>query len=56
VRQALDQGASVEQVAGDAALRLDEYGGMAARLRYRAGVQSDGGDVLPNVVARAGSG
>ena len=35
VRAALDQGASVEQVSGAVAARLDEYGGVAARLRYR---------------------
>jgi len=34
VREALDQGATVEQVAGDAAVRLDAHGGLAARLRY----------------------
>lgn len=32
---ALDQGASVEQVSGVVAARLDEYGGVAVRLRYR---------------------
>jgi hypothetical protein len=36
VRQALDQGAVVEQVTREAAARLDEHGGVAARLRYRS--------------------
>jgi len=35
VRHALDQGATVEHVSGDAATRLDQLGGVAARLRYR---------------------
>lgn len=35
VRAALDQGASVEQVSRAVAARLDEYGGVAARLRFR---------------------
>jgi len=35
VRAAIDQGASVEEVSGDAAKQLDTHGGMAARLRYR---------------------
>ena len=34
VRLALDQAATVEQVSGDAAVHLDEYGGVGARLRY----------------------
>lgn len=34
-RAALDQGASVEQVSRAVAARLDEFGGVAARLRYR---------------------
>jgi hypothetical protein len=35
VRQALTQGAVVEEVSREAAQRLDGHGGMAARLRYR---------------------
>lgn len=35
VRAALDQGASIEEVSRTVATRLDEYGGVAARLRYR---------------------
>jgi len=34
IRRALDQGATVEQVSRDAAARLDEHGGIAARLRF----------------------
>ena len=56
VRQALDQGAGVEQVAGDAAAKLDENGGIAARLRYRAAVELPSDGTAPNVVARTGSG
>ena len=52
VRQALDQGATVEQVAGDAAAKLDEHGGMAARLRFRQpGLAGEGGDEVPNAIA-----
>jgi hypothetical protein len=36
IRAALDQDASVEEVSGRAAKRLDEHGGMAAGLRFRA--------------------
>jgi hypothetical protein len=36
VRQALDQGAAVEEVSRDAAAELDAHGGVGARLRYRA--------------------
>jgi hypothetical protein len=35
VRDAIDQGATVEEVERDAAERLDKHGGIAARLRYR---------------------
>jgi hypothetical protein len=35
VRAALDQDALVEEVSGKAAQRLDEHGGVAARLRFR---------------------
>jgi hypothetical protein len=56
VRQALDQGASVEQVAGEAAEKLDEHGGVAARLRYRATEVHEGGDDMPNAIARTVSG
>jgi hypothetical protein len=35
VRNALDQGAAVEQLSRDAAAALDEHGGLGARLRYR---------------------
>ncbi len=34
VRSALDQGANVEEVARDAAIQLDNYGGIAAQLRF----------------------
>jgi len=34
VRRAMDEGAVVEHVSGEAATRLDALGGMAARLRY----------------------
>jgi hypothetical protein len=34
VRRAMDEGAVVEHVSGEAAARLDALGGMAARLRY----------------------
>ena len=34
VRRAMDEGAVVEHVSGNAAVRLDELGGVAARLRY----------------------
>jgi hypothetical protein len=40
VRSAIDQSASVEEVSGIAAARLDTHGGMAARLRYR--LESEG--------------
>ncbi|HEX5072096.1 MAG TPA: hypothetical protein VFW03_02750 [Gemmatimonadaceae bacterium] len=46
VRQALDQGASIEQVSNDAAARLDEHGGIAARLRYRAIGETPGAGAL----------
>lgn len=36
IRAALDQDASVEEVSGRAAERLNQHGGMAARLRFRA--------------------
>lgn len=51
VRQALDQGALIEQVSHDAAARLDEHGGIAARLRYRAAGEHDGADALERVSA-----
>jgi len=35
VRDAIDQGATVEEVSGGAAEQLDAHGGMAARFRYR---------------------
>jgi len=57
VRQALDQGAMVEQVAGHAAATLDAHGGIAARLRYRSPFEGvNGGFPSPNAVARTGSG
>lgn len=34
VRRAMDEGAVVQHVSGEAAVRLDELGGIAARLRY----------------------
>jgi hypothetical protein len=48
VGQALAQDASVEEVSGDAQKRLDDAGGMAARLRYR--VRASG----PRPLATAG--
>jgi Bacterial archaeo-eukaryotic release factor family 10 len=42
VRDALDQGAAVEEVERSAAERLDRYGGIAARLRYRLTVAEPG--------------
>jgi hypothetical protein len=38
IRRAFDRGAVVEQVSCDAAARLDEHGGIAARLRFPAPV------------------
>ena len=38
VRDAIDQGATVEEVERGAAERLDKHGGIAARLRYRLNV------------------
>ncbi len=38
VRAALEQDALVEEVSGEAARRLDEHGGVAARLRFRSRV------------------
>ena len=35
VRSALDQGAMVEVVSSEAAMKLEEHGGVASRLRYR---------------------
>jgi hypothetical protein len=48
VRQALDQGAVVEQVAREAAARLEEHGGVAARLRYRVPAGGDDAELEPN--------
>jgi hypothetical protein len=46
VRRAMDEGAVVEHVSGEAAVRVDALGGMAARLRYapprEAALQSAG--------------
>ncbi|HEX6053569.1 MAG TPA: hypothetical protein VFZ21_30075 [Gemmatimonadaceae bacterium] len=36
VREALDQGAAIEEVSREAATELDAHGGLGARLRYRA--------------------
>jgi hypothetical protein len=36
VRNALDQGSTIEEVSGAAAALLDEHGGIGARLRFRA--------------------
>jgi hypothetical protein len=47
VRAAIDQGAMVEHVSGEAAERLDAHGGVAARLRYRV----RGGGVEPEELA-----
>jgi hypothetical protein len=41
VRLALDQAATVEQVSGEAAVQLDEHGGVGARLRYHVTAQAD---------------
>ena len=41
VRAALDQDASVEEVSGSAAERLDEHGGIAAGLRFRPAAIED---------------
>jgi hypothetical protein len=43
VRLALDQDVTVEQVSGAAADRLDEHGGIAARLRYHSATPSGAG-------------
>ena len=43
VRDALDQGAAVEEVERLAAEQLDRHGGIAARLRYRLASESDRG-------------
>ena len=43
VRDALDQGAAVEEVERRAAERLDRHGGIAARLRYRLAAEADRG-------------
>jgi len=56
VRQALDQGALIEQVSTKAAARLDEHGGIAARLRYRVGGELAGSDALVRDAALEGDG
>jgi len=56
VRQALDQGAEVEQVSIDAAAQLDAHGGLAARLRYRSGDDvGEDRELASSVAAGAGS-
>ena len=55
VRQALDQGASVEQVSRFAAAALDAHGGMAALLRYPPPATSAEGAQEPNDVALSGT-
>ena len=53
VRQALDQGAVIEQVSTDVAARLDEYGGIAARLRYRLEAKAaDAGALVHDTAGR----
>jgi len=54
VRQALDQGAVIEQVSNGAAVRLDEHSGIAARLRYRVGGEGDDADALMHDAGREG--
>ena len=54
VRQALDQGAVIEQVSTAAAARLDEHGGIAARLRYRFDGDGAGADALVHDAASPG--
>jgi hypothetical protein len=44
VRSAVDQGATVQQVARDAAHLLDEHGGTAARLRFRLETGASSGE------------
>jgi stalled ribosome rescue protein Dom34 len=52
IRRALDQGAVVERVSREAAARLDEHGGMAARLRFPAPATTFcGRALLPNTAA-----
>jgi stalled ribosome rescue protein Dom34 len=52
IRRALDQGAVVEQVSREAAARLDEHGGMAARLRFPTPATTFcGRALLPNTAA-----
>ena len=54
VREALDQGAAVEQLSRDAAAALDEHGGLGARLRYRVPeVAIDVGGLPHNAAARS---
>lgn len=49
VRQALHQGAVVEQLARAAAATLDEHGGLGARLRYRVPEEpTESGDLVPS--------
>lgn len=54
VRQALDQGAAVEQLSRAAADALDEHGGLAARLRYRAMTEAEATDLAPNAAGAGG--
>ena len=52
VREALDQGAAVEQLSREAAAALDEHGGLGARLRYRVPeVAIDVRELTPNAAA-----
>ena len=55
VRQALDQGAIVEQLSREAAAALDDHGGLGARLRYRvpAGA-TDSVALVPNARGKEG--
>ena len=48
VRQALDQGAHVEQWSRDAAATLDQHGGLGARLRFRVTAAAELRALVPN--------
>ena len=55
VRQALDQGATVEQVSGEAAARLDAHGGLAGRLRYPVPIEGTAdAEPTPNAALAGG--
>jgi hypothetical protein len=48
VRAAIDQDAQVEEVSGEAAQRLDEHGGLGARLRFRLANASEAASIAEN--------